>query len=728
MAVAAHCFLGVAALALVTLVCFRLDLGLTRAGFVYVTVIALMSMLTGFGLSVVLSLLAAACLDYFFAPPLFAFSIDLPSDIERVLAFLTTSLVVTALMGKLKRTGEKLKRNEARFDEAQRLAHVGWWERDYTNDRVFLSDEVCRVFGVQPVELPEWHGRWLDLIHPEDRPRAAAAAAAALGGGPRYDLEYRIVRPDGMMRIVHSQGDVSWDASGKPVRQFGVLQDITDLRRAEHELRVSEARFRTFVDHATDAFLLFDEEWRVLDANREACESLGYSREELIGKDRKDLEFELDEGSTRRLSQRLLGDEAVTVETRYRRKDGTAFSVEVRIRPFHQDGRRFLCLVRDVTERKRAEEALRRSEAYLAEAQRLSHTGTSVLKEGTYSYWSDECYRIWGLDPARGLPDFETVRQRIHPDDRDRVGKAILQALLQKTDYSIQFRVVLPDGTVKHLETTGHPVLSETGELVEVIGTHIDVTDRVRADEQSERLRELEADLAHMNRLGIMGELAASLAHEILHPIATARNNARAGMRFLEASPPDLGEVKEALGLVVRDADRAKDIVSRIRGHIEKAPPRRDLLDINGALIEVIEMVQGAVARNRVLVRTQLMEGLVPVRGDRVQLQQVIVNLVLNAIEAMSTVEKARELSVRTGQSQTGGILVEVCDSGPGIAPDLMEQVFQPFYTTKTGGIGMGLSICRSIIDAHGGRLRAVANEPRGAVFQFDLPAADDES
>ena len=323
--------------------------------------------------------------------------------------------------------------------------------------------------------------RWLKLIHPEDRPRAADAAAAALvPSGPRYDVEYRVVRPDGTERIVHSQGDVTWDESGRPRRQFGVLQDITDLRQAEKELRASE-------------------------------------------------------------------------------------------------------------------EALRRSEAYLAEAQRLSHTGTLAFNATAPVYWSQESYRIWGLDPLQGLPDRETVLQRIHPDDRERVNVETEEALRQKRDYMIEFRIVLPDGTVKYLESTGHPLLSADGELVEMVATHVDVTERKLAQEEHERLRQLKSDLAHLNRLSMMGELAASLAHEILHPIATARNNARAGMRFLAMSPPNLAEVKEALSCVVRDADRAKDIVGRMRDHIKKAPPHRELFDLNGAINEVIVMVRSAI-------------------------------------------------------------------------------------------------------------------------------------
>src|SRR5215467_6303729 len=256
----------------------------------------------------------------------------------------------------------------------------------------------------------------------------------------------------------------------------------------------------------------------------------------------------------------------------------------------------------------------------------------------------------------------------------------------------------------------------------------LDLTERKRAEEEHERLRQLESDLAHVNRLSIMGELATSLAHEVLHPIATARNNARAGMRFLQMSPPNLDEAREALGCVVRDADRAKDIVGRMRDHVKNAPPRREPFDLNEAVSEVIGMVRSSIAKNGIAVSTHLMDRLVPVQGDRVQLQQVVLNLILNAVEAMSSDEPgARELSIRTQQCQVdGGVLVEVRDSGPGIDPGHLQRIFEPFYTTKTSGVGMGLSICRSIIDAHGGRLSVAANEPRGAVFQFTLPAAQE--
>jgi PAS domain S-box-containing protein len=260
----------------------------------------------------------------------------------------------------------------------------------------------------------------------------------------------------------------------------------------------------------------------------------------------------------------------------------------------------------------------------------------------------------------------------------------------------------------------------------------IDMSDRKRAEEKlrasEERLLDVQMELARVGRVMTLGQLTASIAHEVKQPIATARNNASAALNFLDKQPPDLGEVREALACIVGDADRAGDIIDRIRDHIKKAPPQNERFDLNTAINEVVELARSAIAENGVSVQTRLAERMNPVQADRVQVQQVVLNLVLNAVEAMGPVDAgARELVIGTEQSQTNDILVSVRDSGPGIDPESLDRVFEAFYTTKSSGMGMGLSICRSIIDAHGGRLWAEANEPRGAIFQFTVPSAEKE-
>ncbi|MBO4220836.1 AAA family ATPase [Bradyrhizobium neotropicale] len=494
--------------------------------------------------------------------------------------------------------------------------------------------------------------------------------------------------------------------------------------RLYDDLADREGKIRRLVDANIIGILIADREGRILEANDAFLRITGYDREDLVSGRVRWTELSPPEWRERDVLARAELNSTGRVqpfEKEYVRKDGSRVPVLIGAALFKEGGEEGLAFVLDLTERKRVEEAL-------SQAQRLSRTGNWVYNAITmrYLYWSDESYRIWGFDPLQGLPSRQGMWERIHPEDRDGVWGAIQEAVHQKRDFMAEFRLLLPDGTIKWVEGTSHHVFSPQGALAEVITTTVDVTERRRAQDEREKLRQLELDFAHMNRVSMMGELAASLSHEILHPIATARNNARAGMRFLEMNPPNLDETKEALACVVRDTDRAKDIVGRMRDHIKKAPLRKERFDLNSATNEVIVLAQSVIHRNGVSVQTLLADGVVPVLGDRIQLQQVLLNLILNAAEAMGSVEEgARELLISTGQDQAGA-LVAVRDSGLGIDAQHLDRVFDAFYTTKSSGTGMGLSICRSIIHAHGGRLWAEMNEPRGAVFQFTLPADND--
>ena len=297
----------------------------------------------------------------------------------------------------------------------------------------------------------------------------------------------------------------------------------------------------------------------------------------------------------------------------------------------------------------------------------------------------------------------------------------------------MDFQAALPDGTTKYIHEIGHPVYDAAGVLVELVGTDMDITERKRAEtdirESERRYREIEVELAHANRVATMGHLSASIAHEVNQPIAAAITNADAALRWLGAQPPDLEEVRQALGRIVKDGHRAGDVVGRIRDLIRKAPPRKEGLAINEAILEVIALTRSEVVKNGVSVRTQLARSLPLIQADRVQLQQVVLNLIINAVEAMSDVsEGARELLIATCGDASNGVGVSVRDSGPGLDPLSLEHLFDAFYTTKSSGLGMGLSICRTIIEAHGGRIWASTNEPRGAVFHFTLPLERDET
>jgi PAS domain S-box-containing protein len=394
-------------------------------------------------------------------------------------------------------------------------------------------------------------------------------------------------------------------------------------------------------------------------------------------------------------------------------------------------GTRLRGVMVDVTKRKGAEEALRRSEAYLAEAQRLTHTGSWAYNTGggaghwAAHYWSEENFRIWGFDPQQGPPTQEMVRQRIHPEERDRVLEYVERAVRARTDYAHEFRIVLPDETVRHIQVLGHSVFSASGELIEVVGTHVDVTERKRAEEEHERLRQLEGELAHINRATTMGELTASLAHEVNQPITAAMTNANTCVRWLAGEPPRIEQAREAAKRIVKETNRAGEIISRIRLLFKKSSPQHDLVNINEVISDIVLLVHNEAARHNVSVRTELDASLLEVMGDRVQLHQVLMNLVINSIEAMKVVDGKREVTLSSRRDAGNELLISVSDTGVGLPPDT-DAIFNAFFTTKAEGTGMGLAISRSIIESHGGRLWATSNSGRGAIFHFTLPTTSE--
>jgi PAS domain S-box-containing protein len=379
----------------------------------------------------------------------------------------------------------------------------------------------------------------------------------------------------------------------------------------------------------------------------------------------------------------------------------------------------------DISERRRAEEAHRRSEAYLAESQRLTRTGSWASHGTTHEalYWSEEMFRVFGFDPQQGLPMRDQWLQRIHPEDRDRVKReASDRMFVQKVDSDVEYRIVLPDGTVKHIHGLAHPVFSSNRELVEVVGTVVDITERKRAENERERLQQLQADLAHINRVSMMGELTASLAHEIKQPIFAAATDAETCLRWLERNQPDVAEAQEAALRLMKDVARASDIINRIVLLFKKDIPQRELVDVNGVIQEMITLLRGEASRCSVSITAELTERLPNIMADRVALQQVLMNLMLNAIEAMKETGTPGRLNITTRQLETRQILVLVSDTGIGLPPERTEQIFNAFVTSKPQGTGMGLPISRSIIESHGGRLSATSNSGPGATFQFTLP------
>ena len=609
-----------------------------------------------------------------------------------------------------------LREREARIRRLVDANIIGIFIWDLDGRILEANDAFLRMVGYEREDLVAGRIRWSALSPPEWRARDAKAIEEVRATGTIQPAEKEYLRRDGS-RVAVMRGSARFEEGGSQGVSF--VLDLTERKRGEEELLASEARFRTFVDFAADAFFLQSEDGTVVDVNRGACEMLGYGRDELIGMIPFDFDPDIDERSRLRLHEGLRAGEIVTFETRHRRKDGTAFPVEIRARRFQDRGRMFiLSLARDITERKKAEVALRESEEqwkavfennpvmyFLVDATR---TILSVNPFGAQQLG----YRV---DELIGRP----VQSVFHEADREAVQRnAAICFERPGQALSWELRKVRKNGEVIWVRETARASLIKNHPVLLIVCE--DITEGKRT---ADALREVQAGLAHANRVAALGQLTASIAHEVNQPITGVLSSANAALRWIDRY--DLEAARRALERVIRDATRAGDVIRGLRALVKKAPPRTESFDINDAIREVIDLTHGEAAKNGVSVEAQLDRGLPRIDGDRVQLQQVVLNLVINAIEAMTEPgDRPRDLLITTAMAGPDAVRVTVQDTGPGIDASDAERLFDAFYTTKAAGLGMGLSICRSIVEAHGGQLSAAADSPHGTIFQFTIQIA----
>jgi len=755
-----------------------------------------------------------------------------------------------------KRAEEALRHSEAYLTEGQKLSRTGTWACNIaTGEMIHSSKEHRHLFGLpsDEIAIPRLE-EFFQRIHPEDRGPTSEDLGNAIRERRNVEAQFRIVLPEGATRYMYGIGRPLVKPSGDTSEYVGAVMDVTATKQSEMKLRESEAYL------AEAQRLSHTGSWAW---SPHSNENRYWSDEcfRLLG-------FDPADGMPPRATfvQRIHPDDwpmyAEKLEAAVRERG--EYEVDYRIihpngevRDIHSIGHRvfdssgelveIVGTAIDVTDRKKAEDTIRRNEAYLAEAQRLSHTGSWAWNPATGEnrYWSDECFRLLGFDPADGMPPFETLLQRIHPDDLPVVKEELQRAVRDRNDYEVDYRIFHPGGEIRCIHAIGHPVLDPSGALVEIVGTGIDVTERKQAEdkirqsenelrhildfapqqvavlgpdfsriylnqavldyfghtleeclsldrswffhpddyerikietqtkfstglpheleyrlrrndgtyrwflfrynplhdeqglvrrwyaagtdiedrkEAEELRRQAQADLAHVNRLTTMGELTASIAHEVNQPIAASLTNARTCLRWLAGDTPNIEEARQAAMRIVQDQTRAGEIISRIRLLFKKATTPRELVDINDIVREMIVLLRGETTRYLISLRTELATDLPHVMGDRVQLQQVMMNLIMNAIDAMAEVQGTRDLIIQSRHSEEGHIVVSVSDTGVGLTKELAAHIFDAFFTSKPHGTGMGLRISRSIIEAHGGRLRAIENTPRGASFYFTLP------
>lgn len=586
----------------------------------------------------------------------------------------------------------------------------------------FVNEHYLNFTGMPLEQLLGW--RWLAAVHPDDIEGLAKIWRDGIDTGLPQEAEGRLRRHDGTYRWFLFRSSSVRDKNWNVIKFYGFITDIEDRKRIEQALAASEAEARLAMDSIDGMICLFTPEGVLNGGNRKLLDYFNLPLEEVMKWATNGITHPDDlQHCIESFMASVASGEPYDFETRFRRFDGVFRWFQIRGLPlFNSQGEiiRWYGLLTDIDDRKRAEEKLKHSQMLLAEGQRMSLSGTfSWLVDSDELTFSEELRRIFGFDAGAQIT-FEAMQSRVHPDDLPLLAgnMAVVRNGGDNPEYDIRLR--MPDGAIKYLRVIGRLIKSDNGRS-ECIGAVQDVTQKRLAEQARDELR---SELAHVTRVTSLGAMAASIAHEVNQPLSGIVTNASTSLRMLAANPPNLEGARETARRTIRDGNRAADVITRLRALFGKRVFQVEQVDLNEAVREVVAICWSDLLRARASLKTELAEGLPPVSGDRVQLQQVVMNLLRNSADAVAGVDNApRHVVLTTTAGEEGAVRLSISDSGVGFRTVDPDRVFDAFYSTKSDGMGIGLSVSRTIVESHGGKLWAEANEGPGATFTLSIPA-----
>ena len=585
----------------------------------------------------------------------------------------------------------------------------------------FLNRQTLEYFGKTNEELKNW--ALIGAVHPDDLPHVIEVRKKSLETGQIYDVEHRCRRADGVYRWFQVRGLPVRDTQNQITAWYLLLTDIDDRKKAEEALQSSERNLNLIINVIPTFIGVLRTDGSLLYTNQAVLDYTGLALEDVRNEDHRARFFHPEDVERLREERRVALARAVPFENEQRMlsKDGSYRWFLIRYKPLLDDQgiiNRWYVAATDIEDRKRAEAQVEQAYLRLAEAQQLSKTGSFITDLlGDDHNWSEEAFRIFEFDPAAKV-SVELIRKTIHPEDLP-TFEAVIARGMTGADVDFGFRIVTSRGAVKHLRGMAR-VMAQSGGRPLFIGALQDVTQSKLAEEALDKAR---SELAHVARIATLNTLTASIAHEVNQPLSGIITNASTCRRMLDGDPPNIEGARETARRIIRDGNRASDVITRLRALFSKKDLTLEPLDLNEATREVMALSLSDLQRNRVVLLSDLAEDLPLVIGDRVQLQQVILNLVRNASDAMLGVEgRPKELLIKTARDESDRVRLSVIDAGVGFAPEAADKLFEAFHTTKTDGMGIGLSVSRSIIERHHGRLWAEANAGPGATFSFSVP------